>query len=364
MTQQFSLLRGCALFENRRADNSHNYFIGTIRSVAAVTSPFQRTALTQLAAGIDPISKVSELMRAEVKDFIESLSQAGMLNRNHRELQAPQRYQGGADFRDASFQQFRVRSAPELLQAEWSDGKGDSGVSTLAARSQFPIELSGRSRVITLIYSILLASGVTRVRFADRHHKVLVTDSDIGFGSLTESEVGLSFYEIAESQRRGISLFPFEKGVRHDLDYSKPLAVIHYGDCDPETLLHWSNQKLPHLVIHAPIGDEIVLGPLVIPGESPCIRCLSLYQIDNFGYTQLERIDLTLVNELPAASAYYIAAIAAAQIIHFIDATLSESTPREPRNTGVGEVTYINFQRLTEPQVVAIARHPLCGCDA
>jgi bacteriocin biosynthesis cyclodehydratase domain-containing protein len=128
-------------------------------------------------------------------------------------------------------------------------------------------------------------------------------------------------------------------------------------------LLHWTHQKLPHLVIHAPIGDEIVVGPLVIPGESPCIRCLSLYQIDNFGFTQLERIDLTLVNELPAATAYYIAAIAAAQILHFIDETLSDFKPHEPRNTGVGEVTYINFQRLTEPQVVAIARHPLCGCD-
>jgi hypothetical protein len=49
-------------------------------------------------------------------------------------------------------------------------------------------------------------------------------------------------------------------------------------------------------------------------------------------------------------------------MLHFIDQSLSETTSPLPRNTGIGEVAYINFQKLTEPQVVAIARHPLCGC--
>jgi bacteriocin biosynthesis cyclodehydratase domain-containing protein len=117
-------------------------------------------------------------------------------------------------------------------------------------------------------------------------------------------------------------------------------------------LIEFSQRKGPHLLIHLPIGDEVVVGPLVLPGTSPCNRCLSLYEIDNFGYTRLERIPLTPVNELPMAVAHYIAAIVAAEVLHFIDGTSS---------TG-GEVRYINFQNLTAPQVVAIARHPLCGC--
>jgi hypothetical protein len=51
--------------------------------------------------------------------------------------------------------------------------------------------------------------------------------------------------------------------------------------------------------------------------------------------------------------AHYIAALVGAQILHFIDGTAP---------TG-GNTLYINYQRLTSPQVVAIARHPLCGCD-
>lgn len=362
MAEHFTLLRGCALFENRRARTPHSYILGTTNNVAAVTSAFERTALTQLAEGIDPLSRASAPICAELEIFIRSLTEAGMLNHNPQELRAPVRNNSEIDHRDASFNQLRVRSAPELLQAEWSDGKGDGGTSTLAARSQFPIELSGRSRVITLLYSILLASGVTRVRFADRHQRPLVTDSDIGFGGLEESDVGLSYYTVTESVRRGISLFPTDRNFHYELDASRPIAVIHYGDCDPEMLMEWSNEKIPHLVIHAPIGDEVVVGPLVIPGQSPCIRCLSLYEIDNYGFTRLERINLNLVDELPAVTAYYIAAIAAAQILHFIDQSLSAITSPLPRNTGIGEVAYINFQKLTEPQVVAIARHPLCGC--
>jgi bacteriocin biosynthesis cyclodehydratase domain-containing protein len=120
---------------------------------------------------------------------------------------------------------------------------------------------------------------------------------------------------------------------------------------------------MPHFVIHQPIGDEVVAGPLVIPGETPCVRCLSLYEIDNFGYTRLERISINSVNELPTATAHYVAAITAAQILHFIDRMSDPEDFSSSRNTGIGEVAYINFQRLTEPQVVAIARHPLCGCD-
>ena len=363
MNQQITLLRGCALFENRRARSPHSYILGTTQTVAAVTSAFERTALTQLAQGIDPLSRASAPIRAELEIFIRALAQAGMLNLHPQELRAPVRNNTEIDHRDASFNQLRVRSAPELLQAEWSDGKSDGGTSTLAARSQFPIELSGRSRVITLLYSILLTSGVTKVRFADRHHKPLVTDSDIGFGGLQESDIGLSYYEGAESKRRGISLFPIDRNFHYELDISRPLAVIHYGDCDPEMLVHWTNQKMAHFVIHAPIGDEIAVGPMVLPGQSPCVRCLSLYEVDNFGFTRLERIDLSTVDELPAVTAYYVAAIAAAQILNFIDQRLSDIDSPQPRNTGIGEVAYINFQKLTEPQVVAIARHPLCGCD-
>jgi hypothetical protein len=296
-------------------------------------------------------------------DFIEALKAKGLLNQKGNQLSTPLRSLNEISGSDISINQMRERSAPELAQSEWIDGHGDGGTSTLAARALHPIELSGRSRVINILFTLLLASGVSRVRFADRFFRPAITNLDISFGAISSSDLGGNFYEVSQSRRRELSLFPIDRFARDDLDISKPLLAIHYGECDPEQLMQWSQRNIAHCVVHAPIGDEIVIGPLVLPGKSPCNRCLSLYEIDNFGFTQIERIPLTAVDELPAVTAHYVAAILAAQILHFIDQQNSPTSLDISRNTGVGEITLINFQRLTEPQVVAIPRHPLCGCD-
>ena len=361
----YTLLRGISLINNRR--RPHHYLLGKLLGggdrVVAVTSAFEKSALLQIVDGVNPLLQVDANLCNELGGFLETLALRGFLNRHPAQLKAPKRYFDEIASNDLAARDFQLRAEPELTQSEWIDGASDGGVSTVAARSLYPIVLSGRSRVITLLYSLLLASGVTRVRFADRHHRSMVESCDLGFGAISHSHLGQNYYEQSESARRALSLFSIDSSSRHDLDNSTPIAIIHYGDCDPVDLVEWSNKQMPHLVIHQPIGDEIVIGPMVIPGESPCIRCLSLYEIDNFGYTRLERIDINGPQELPVVTAHYVAAIAASQILHFIDHHNSTKTSQRTRNTGIGEVAYINFQSLTEPQVVAIARHPLCGCD-
>lgn len=358
MKNSYSLIRGCALFNNHRTSDL-TYLLGTLDRVATVTSPFQRSAITQLANGGDPYANIPPAFMGEIETLINDLNLRGFLNHHRSELTPPKRYLDEIASRDRAVIQLRARSAPELAQIEWADSA--DGASTLAARSQVPIELSGRSRTITLLYSILLASGVTRVRFSDRFHNRTVGDLDIGFGPLTTGDCGLDYYQQLESHRRGLSLFPIALDEMHERDQTPPALTVHYGDCDPELLVEWSQRKRPHLAIHSPVGDEIAVGPLVFPGESPCLRCLSLYEIDHWGYTKFERISLNQVDDLPVVVAYYIAAVIAQQVLHFIDN--KSLTDGEWEDLSIGEVTYLNFQRLTSPQVVAIARHPLCGCD-
>jgi bacteriocin biosynthesis cyclodehydratase domain-containing protein len=304
-------------------------------------------------------------VRSEVQRFIYRLDSAGFLNHQIATLAPPIRSNGanGAKSKelDLALNQLRARSTPELMQSEWIDGCADGGTSTVAARSQYVIELIGRSRTITLLYSLLLASGVSRIRFADRHLRPRVGDLDIGCGAIVASDLGGNYYEILESRRRELSLFPIERNQAIEPNLP-PHLVIHAGEIDPELATQWSNQRQPYLLIHPAIGDEVLIGPLVKPGVSPCVRCLSLYERDNFAFTRTERIPLTAISDLPMITAHYVAAIAAAQALHFIDSATSE-VALSHRNTGVGELTYINLQRLSEPQVVAIARHPLCGCD-
>jgi hypothetical protein len=360
MNNSYSLIRGCALFHSRR-DGEASYLLGTLDRVATVTSPFQRSAITQLAMGKNPFATIPPEYVAQLEDFIATLDAHRFLNHRKSELAPPKRYLDEVATRDRAFIQLRTRSAPELAQIEWAESGGDGGCSTLAARSDFPIELSGRSRIITLLYSILLASGLTQLRFSDRFLNPVVGDLDIGFGPLTASDIGLDYYQRLESHRRGLSLFPIAVDDKQDNDRIPPALTIHYGDCDPELLVEWAQKKRPHLVIHAPVGDEIAFGPLVLPGESPCLRCLSLYEIDHWGYTKFEKIPLNLVEDVPIVVAHYLAALIAHQVLRFIDYT--SNTGASGDHHTIGEVSYLNFQHLTTPQVVAIARHPLCGCD-
>ncbi|CAB4883353.1 unannotated protein [freshwater metagenome] len=367
--KRYSLIRGCSLFEHNQG-----LVIGNLNRVATVTSNFQRSALAQLAQGEDPMANLYEPIRGEISTFILLLDSLGFLNHINAALTLPRRNLenkarvSNGDALDLAINQLNVRSAPELMQSEWIDGCGDGGTSTVAGRSQYVIELSGRSRVITLLYSLLLASGVTRVRFADDLRQCVIGDLDIGFGAITASDLGSNYYEILESRRRAISLFPIDRNERFTNDGSLPLLTAHCGDVDPELMTQWSNQRQPYLLIHMPIGDELAIGPLVEPGKSPCIRCLSLYERDHFGFTRTQRIPLTEIKDFPAIAAHYVAALAASKILHFIDDTTSmrKINPGKTNNnraTGLGEISYINLQHLTEPQVVAIARHPLCGCD-
>jgi hypothetical protein len=66
--------------------------------------------------------------------------------------------------------------------------------------------------------------------------------------------------------------------------------------------------------------------------------------------------------EYPQIAAHFIAAMAASQITAYCDAvTLSEGEALKGPEI-FGKITVIDYQRLAQPQVVAITRHPLCGC--
>jgi hypothetical protein len=66
--------------------------------------------------------------------------------------------------------------------------------------------------------------------------------------------------------------------------------------------------------------------------------------------------------EYPQIAAHAIAAHAASQITTYCDAiTLSEGEALKGSEI-FGKITVIDYQRLAQPQVVAITRHPLCGC--
>lgn len=352
------------------------YRIGRGDQKVILTTAFHRTAAIAIAQGADPFLNVPNSYHQQIEQLIGSLAAADLLTQGRHEIALPPRYLNEIIERDLAAQQLRNRCEPELLQCEWSESARalckDEGADILAARANVRIQISGRNRIATLLHSLLLASGVSLVELVDHYDKVNIGDTDIGTSTITAREYSENFSGHMKSHRRAISLFPLDRGTNQIKDKkfgsSKQVAlIIHSGPVDIEDLVDWLTTGNPHFVIQSPIADEITMGPLVIPGATPCLRCADLNQLDRVGYSSINRISLTDTAEIAMVGAHFIASLAASQILHFIDSTRIDASGPGQSGSGqsspIARTTTVNLQKLHQPQIHSITQHPLCGCQ-
>lgn len=368
----FTLRRGLALLPG--GDGTYRIVRGG--ESVHIASAFGRSAVLALATGKNPFFGVPASDHHIVEEVIHSLSRVGFITTGRSEIALPPRYLNEIVERDLAAQQLRARCEPELLQCQWSDTATkfgeDQGAEILAARADVQILVSGRNRIATLLHSLLLASGVSQVQCADRFNQVLIRDGDIGSATITGAHLAQNFYEHLQSHRRALSLFPLDRRPSHQLVNDAVInkgriIVIHSGAIDIEDMVDWLTLGEPHLVIHPAVADEITIGPLVLPGLTPCQRCADLNHMERLGYSSTNRISLTENPEVAMVGAHFIAALVASQVLHFIDSAVgrggslgaSASSP----TSAIARTTRVNLQNLTHVKVDSIAAHPLCGCD-
>jgi hypothetical protein len=179
----------------------------------------------------------------------------------------------------------RARLMPELATAGLAHGYGDGGAQVLARRQDACVRVEGMSRVGLWVASLLADSGIGLVASA-------------GAGA-------------APGLRR-----------RPDLVI---LADTHRRD-RADALLR---EQLPHLAAAASEAIGVV-GPLVLPGRSACLRCLDLARADRDPAWPMILAQLTDGGAEPPACDTVLAAAAAAQAaaaaLTFIDRPASAGT--------------------------------------
>ena len=355
--------------------NSHEYLFGTQKRVIRIRTQEQKFIALELMSGKSgsAILETSEIDSGIVHEMMQELESHELIDSTHSSLKVSPRFVSKIDtrvtknvknFADASFLQLQRRSAPELHQTNWIDGVTDSGVEILSARQNYLVELSGRNRVATILYSLLLLSGVTQTRFTahSRGPAVTIGDLDMGVGSLRPSEFGKVFNNHCETLRKDLSLFPLERDHNYDQDSANEIHSadlhVHCGDLEPETLSLWMSTHQNFLHIPSPRADTAQIGPLVIPGNTPCVRCATLFFNDHNGIDETLEISQSNQRDYPQIAAHFIASMAASQILSYIDGLTTGVQKAEL----VGNVITIDYQFLTRPQTIAIPRHPLCGC--
>lgn len=245
------------------------------------------------------------------------------------------------------------RRRPDRSSAALLTGTPDGGDDVMAARSRLRVDVHGAGRVGAQIARLLAAAGIGTVAVLDGDP---VRSADVGPGGHPPDAVG------APRRRALDPLLRADAGDTGDAATprrrpSGPAAAVltpthGTGRDDAAELVA---QGIPHLFAQV-LEVTGVVGPLVLPGRSSCLRCQDLHRTDRDPHWPLV-LDQALRRPPPepacdAALAAVVAGLAATQVLAHLDGF----TPA----TVDGTVEVALPSGL--PRRRSWTRHPCCGC--
>ena len=345
---------------------------GTVRSSFAIPEKGYVRALEILSGSHGDEIDIAEscgMTANEYRELIWHLEEHEFLETSPSILSVTTRFQSVAKHKrrdilpDASFSQLQKRVAPELSHTRLLPGVNDSGASIINARQNVRIEIYGSDRIATLLYGILLSSGVTYTHFAlgTRLHDPLIIDTDLSAGFIRSTDVGQSYRQRMEDLGKELSLFPIERLENaQELDGEPPerYIKIHVGAMDTHLLSQWMSAGQEHIVISPPDGGKCVIGPLVQPGKTPCTRCrnISIEEVDGSPSVTADKVligDRPDNQEMPVFVAHYLAGLIASFILQRIDSNTSDL---------MGAYMEVDSLALSASSLIPVSRNPACGC--
>ena len=243
---------------------------------------------------------------------------------------------------------------------------------SMPRRTSFRIEIIGHDRTATMIASSLYGSGLCNIRLrTDNHGETLdqqIGDEDIGLGILNGSDIGFSkrdrFHEIANRS----AIYPITKSDSEEgQSYSdKSIAahlVISIGYPRSDFHQQLISEDRAFLIVAGFDQERISVGPFVLPGVTPCLRCFELNQKENrFCNEQVRQMQqLSPRNPSPIVATAMTSALAADAVIRWID------YPEERRNHPLlGRELVIDPLAPSANDAFGEYRrwhtHPECGC--
>jgi hypothetical protein len=230
--------------------------------------------------------------------------------------------------------QLRARLAPELAATSLAHGYGDGGARALARRCAAHVRVLGGGRLEPAISAILATSGIGQVDGGDarpaepiraapaaraRAPRAARARAEPARAEPARAEPARAEPARAEPARAEPAR---ARAGRSRARPTRPDLVVLVGVTDPELAVRLMQDRIPHLATAASEAIGVV-GPLVIPGRSACLRCLDLTRTDRDPAWPLILAQLAgRQPDPPACDASLAAAVAAqatAQALAFID---------------------------------------------
>jgi bacteriocin biosynthesis cyclodehydratase domain-containing protein len=175
------------------------------------------------------------------------------------------------------------------------------------------VVVHGSGRIAVSVATLLAASGIGWVHtVADG----VVQPEDTGTGYLDE-DIGQARSEAAERAVRRIAAAT--RTGRPNPRYRPDLVLMADATvADPRLSAGLMAVGVPHLLVHAAEGTGVV-GPLVVPGRTSCLRCVDLHNTDTDPCWPALAVQLAAhPQQADLASAQAAAAFAAGQVLRYL----------------------------------------------
>ena len=231
----------------------------------------------------------------------------------------------------------RMRAEANLYSWHPQIENGISAETLISKRRYFSIMIYGRNRLALSLFTVLQASGFSLIKLTDRAYsasansKAQIEPDEVCGLAIRGSDVGLQKALVLADLARNSQLFPLESLVFPEL----PDLIISTESIPQETMQSWMSENIVHLPISNIIEDKIIIGPIVIPGKTPCLNCLNLWRADQFPHQSSFEILAALDSgegkglELPSAQVALLTGLITTQVIQFLQSNQSNQSIKD-----------------------------------
>lgn len=230
----------------------------------------------------------------------------------------------------------------------WSRvARRDAG-KTLARRREAVVAVLGLGRLGLLLAAGLAAAGVGTLLTEDRAR---VRRDDVGMGGYTLDDVG----ERRGDRARAALRLTYPRVRTSAAPRTRPdlVVMVEQDVSDPVRMRPLLREDVAHLLVVTREVD-VVVGPLVTPGQGACGRCVELHRTDADERWPALATQLlgTPVRGVDACSALLGAGTAVGQVLAYLDG----------RPVAAASTSLVVDPRRPVPQAQQWPVHPGCGC--
>ena len=221
------------------------------------------------------------------------------------------------------------------------------------ARRSGVVVVEGATRVGTPLAAVLAASGVGRVSVRDAG---LTSAADAVVGGLTAADEGRPRSLAAADAVRRASPLTDLRPLPSDASPDLVVLARAWAASDP-LVAGIQRAGVPHLVATVR-GETGVVGPLVVPGVTSCLRCADLHRRDADPRWPRLAAQLTAGDAPPSGATVtclLTAVTAALQVLAYLDGTGAPAT--------LDATVELRPPDLL-PRIRRWSAHPACGCGA